>query len=196
MRIVRVVFSLPVMQYFDYLLPADLSVGVGARVYVPFGKRNLLGIVVDIQDQSDRPKEKLRYINKILDKESLFDSSLWRLLLWSAEYYHYPVGEIIFYALPKLLRLGHSTSMPIRVKWEITDIGRSALLENFKKQTKQQQALAILKIKEINDVDLIKYHLKKELYKHYKKKNYVNYRCKKYHPILTGIIIFPDPEII
>ncbi|WWO96684.1 MAG: primosomal protein N' [Candidatus Dasytiphilus stammeri] len=182
MRIVRVVFSLPVMQYFDYLLPADLSVGVGARVYVPFGKRNLLGIVVDIQDQSDRPKEKLRYINKILDKESLFDSSLWRLLLWSAEYYHYPVGEIIFYALPKLLRLGHSTSMPIRVKWEITDIGRSALLENFKKQTKQQQALAILKIKEINDVDLIKYHLKKRTLQALQKKKLCQLSVQKISP--------------
>ncbi|WWO96110.1 MAG: primosomal protein N' [Candidatus Dasytiphilus stammeri] len=182
MRIIRVVLSLPIMQYFDYLLPADIYVGVGSRVFVPFGKRNLLGIVVDIQSQSDRPKEKLRYINKILDKQSLFTSSLWRLLLWSAEYYHYPVGEIIFYAIPKLLRVGYSTSIPIGVKWEITDIGRTALLENFKKKPKQQQALAILKIKEINDLDLFKYHLKKRTLQALQKKKLCKLSVQKIFP--------------
>ena len=39
---------------FDYLVPPCFtsSIAIGQRVYVPFGKQNLLGIVVELKDES------------------------------------------------------------------------------------------------------------------------------------------------
>ena len=41
---------------FDYLVPPCFlsSIKVGQRVYVPFGRQNLLGIVIELKDESSR----------------------------------------------------------------------------------------------------------------------------------------------
>lgn len=88
MLIVQVVIYIPLTQYFDYLLPSHLNTVIGARVNVPFGNRNVTGIVVKIKNYSNLPLTKLKPINKIIDNKSLFPSSLWRLLIWAADYYH------------------------------------------------------------------------------------------------------------
>ncbi|WWO96932.1 MAG: primosomal protein N' [Candidatus Dasytiphilus stammeri] len=178
MRIVRVVLSLPVMQYFDYLLPTNFSVVVGSRVEVTFRKRTILGIVVKLKNYSDLPQEKLKYINKILDNQSIFSSLLWKILLWSSDYYHYSLGEILFSSLPKLLRIGHPLKMPKRGKWTITDIGRIILLKKLKNKPKQQQALSLLKIQEIHHIDLIKYNFKKRTFQALQEKQLCKFSVK------------------
>ncbi len=45
---------------FDYRLGAELDgVGVGSMLVVPFGRRRLLGVVVDLARTSDVPTERL-----------------------------------------------------------------------------------------------------------------------------------------
>ncbi|MCC7758424.1 primosomal protein N', partial [Klebsiella pneumoniae] len=41
-----------------------------------------------------------------LDDEPVFSTTVWRLLMWAAEYYHHPIGDVLFHALPVMLRQG------------------------------------------------------------------------------------------
>ena len=106
MKIVRIALPVPLNRYFDYLLPETLSVEKGCRVVVPFGHQTQIGIVVDFPQESDLPIEKLKPIQAVLDKDSLFDTEIEKLLHWAANYYHGAIGEVLFNALPVKLRNG------------------------------------------------------------------------------------------
>ena len=52
---------------FDYIVPPCFldTIQIGQRVYVPFARQNLLGIVVELKEESDF--ENLKEIYDILD---------------------------------------------------------------------------------------------------------------------------------
>ena len=54
-----------------------------------------------------------------LDDEPVFSTTVWRLLMWAAEYYHHPIGDVLFHALPVMLRQGK----PDRLLIEPTGLG-------------------------------------------------------------------------
>ncbi len=103
-ELVRVAVLAPVRGLFTYAVPAALSSGVrpGRRVGVPFGRRRLAGFVVDriaAAPQGVVPKDVL----EVLDEAPLLPESLFRFLLWTADYYLHPPGEVIKAALPAAL---------------------------------------------------------------------------------------------
>src|SRR3990167_10437895 len=105
--IVRVAIASPIRHLFDYLLPtADLSFTpqIGARVLVPFGKRNTIGIIIEITNKSDYASNQLKSITKILDERALFPDKLRELFNWASQYYQYPLGLLYESALPGWLR--------------------------------------------------------------------------------------------
>lgn len=111
MSVAHVALPVPLARTFDYLLPPDMPAQPGCRVSVPFGRREMIGIVVAIGEQSELPLENLKRINQLLDTQPLFSDSLWRLLRWAADYYHHPIGEVLFHALPMLLRQGKALAI-------------------------------------------------------------------------------------
>lgn len=114
MPVVQVALPVPLARTFDYRLDSAMGCPVvGARVSVPFGKRNAIGIVVGISETCTFPLEQLKVIDAVLDGDSLFPPSLWRILCWATEYYHYPIGEVLFHALPILLRQGSLRNPPL-----------------------------------------------------------------------------------
>ncbi|WWO99438.1 MAG: primosomal protein N' [Candidatus Dasytiphilus stammeri] len=157
MLIVQVAIYIPLTKYFDYLLPSHLNTVIGARVNVPFRNRNVTGIVLKIKNDSQLPLTKLKPINKIIDNQSLFPNSLWRILNWAADYYHHPLGEVIFSALPILLRKGQPVLPP--PIWHLTKMGRNISLDTLKNYPKQQQAIATLKKYTIYHCDIFQYNL-------------------------------------
>ncbi len=96
----QVAVPVPLRQTFDYLTSARLS--PGSRVLVPFGRRNVIGIVIS----SNKPTTdlKLKSVKSVLDTEPAIDPVMLRLLEWAANYYHYPLGEVLSAALPAQLR--------------------------------------------------------------------------------------------
>jgi primosomal protein N' (replication factor Y) len=44
---------------FDYRVPEEMEAGVGSVLLVPFGRRRILGVVVDTAETSDVPPDKL-----------------------------------------------------------------------------------------------------------------------------------------
>ena len=141
MPVVQVALPVPLARNFDYLLPKHLpSVMPGCRVSVPFGKRKAIGIVVGSSEHSDYPLEQLKNIHDVLDREPLYPPALWQILLWAADYYHYPLGEVLFHALPVLLRQGKPAAEAPLWQWYLTEQGRATTPESLKRAPKQQQA--------------------------------------------------------
>lgn len=144
MPVVHVALPVPLARTFDYLLPQGLQPAVGARVGVPWGKQRAIGIVTGCSETSELPLDKLKPIDSVIDDASLFSSSLWRILRWASDYYHYPIGEVLFHALPILLRQGKAAETAPLWQWFATEQGRATPPESLKRAPKQQQALAAL----------------------------------------------------
>ena len=145
MNIVRVALAVSLPRFFDYLYSPDLTPIVGGRVLVPLGSQKRVGIVVDLPASSDVAKEKLKPIIDVLDAESLFNSTTWDWLAWSANYYRAALGDVLFQALPVKLRNGESAVKNDRTFWRITDLGKQALESGELKRAKKQiEALNLL----------------------------------------------------
>ena len=145
MNIVRVALAVPLPRFFDYLYLPALTPIVGGRVLVPFGSQKRVGIVVDLPASSDVAKEKLKPIIDVLDAESLFNSTTWDWLAWSANYYRAALGDVLFQALPVKLRNGESAVKNDRTFWRITELGKQAFESGELKRAKKQiEALNLL----------------------------------------------------
>ena len=145
MNIVRVALAVPLPRFFDYLYAPDLTPIVGGRVLVPFGSQKRVGIVVDLPASSDVAKEKLKPIIDVLDTESLFNSTTWDWLAWSANYYRAALGDVLFQALPVKLRNGESAVKNDCTFWHITELGKQAFESGELKRAKKQiEALNLL----------------------------------------------------
>ena len=150
MNIVRVALAVPLPRFFDYLYAPDLTPIVGGRVLVPFGSQKRVGIVVDLPASSDVAKEKLKPIIDVLDTESLFNSTTWDWLAWSANYYRAALGDVLFQALPVKLRNGESAVKNDRTFWRITGLGKQALESGELKRAKKQiEALNLLLMQDL-----------------------------------------------
>jgi primosomal protein N' (replication factor Y) len=83
---------------YGYRLDDDVDLVPGMRVWVPFGARKQIGMVVRVHDR--KPEFKVRYITDVLDREPLLNEELLRLTEWMAGYYFTGWGEVIQAALP------------------------------------------------------------------------------------------------
>jgi len=102
MQILRVGLDVPLNRLFDYI-NAGFTAQIGARVVVPFAGRRLIGVIVDIVNDSDVPFDKLKPVQHVFD-DVVFDAQLFKLLKFCADYYHYPLGQTMIAALPLRLR--------------------------------------------------------------------------------------------
>lgn len=107
----RIALPVPLRQFFDYLPKecADLeNLKPGIRIKVPFQRRELIGIFIEYTQKPDVGWEKLKPIIEVLDPIPLITDEIFKLATWAADYYHYPLGEVLVNALPVLLRKGQS----------------------------------------------------------------------------------------
>ena len=94
-----VAINRPLAQLYTYEGPQ--LVKIGSRVRILFGKKEILGIVVK---RTSQPAFKTNPIIRILDNEPLFSKHQLKLLNWSADYYKYPMGEVIHAFIPAYLK--------------------------------------------------------------------------------------------
>lgn len=107
--VLLIALPVPLYKRFEYLPARNLdskSYKIGTRVRVIFGNRKLIGLIVDKAAKSSLPVNKLKHITEVLDDQPVFDSALLKLLFWAADYYQQPIGEVLFTALPSVLRKG------------------------------------------------------------------------------------------
>ena len=139
--ILAVAIDTPLRRTFDYRAPTQQQdIAPGQRVWVPFGRRRVVGVVVERRDRTDVPAAKLRSAFAAVDEEPTFDAALLQLLLWAADYYRHPVGEVIAAALPVQLRAG----APLReetIVWSLTELGRREALAELKTNALRLRAI-------------------------------------------------------
>ncbi|HWI24416.1 MAG TPA: primosomal protein N', partial [Lysobacter sp.] len=127
--VLRVALPVPLPRLFDYLPPAGEAVDggwVGCRVRVPFGPRELVGVVAGVgaaDPSAPDPKPALAR----LDFEPLFEGELLRSLHWLAGYVHAPLGEVLATALPAALRRSEPLPDTHAFAWRLTEAGATAL---------------------------------------------------------------------
>lgn len=106
-RLVDVAVPVPLRHTYQYLVrDLDDCIQRGGRVRVPFGKRLLIGIVLNLPAQSRLARTRLKHVETILDREPVVSSTLLALLQWAANYYQHSIGEVIQAALPRPVRKG------------------------------------------------------------------------------------------
>ena len=126
--ILRVALPVPLPRLFDYLPPPGLeasAVAVGARLRVPFGQREVCGLVVG--HGLAEPGVELRAALVAPDGAPLLQGELLASLRWLAAYLHAPLGEVLAAALPAALRRGEPLPDITRHGWVLNEAGRTAL---------------------------------------------------------------------
>ena len=144
----RIRVAVPVYLYdcFDYSLTAEQyhQAEVGARVAVSFGRQNVVGVIVE-KLTDEKPLDlgfKLKAITELLDDSAILDAKVLSLLTWSAQYYQFPIGEVMHAALPSFLRQGKPYNLLARM-WKLIDDHAE---DKLKRSEKQQDAYKILKL--------------------------------------------------
>jgi len=125
----RVAVPAPLPRLFDYL-PAESGPQAvpGCRVAVPFGRRAMVGVVVETTDVSAVPADRLQRIAAVLDDgRPLLDRQLLSLLNWCWRYYKRAPGEVVASALPPVLRGERGRLPPPPVHYRITTAGTARL---------------------------------------------------------------------
>ncbi|TBR07790.1 MAG: primosomal protein N' [Rugosibacter sp.] len=106
MSIVRVALDLPLPRLFDYLAPEASTRDIGYRVSVPFGRNLRIGVIVDWIANSEQPIDKLKPVTAILRDIPPLPTNWLTLCEFCARYYQAPLGEVMAFALPPMLRRG------------------------------------------------------------------------------------------
>lgn len=140
-RFARIGLDVPLARTFDYRIPPHIhDIAVGERVLVPFGKRRLVGVVLEVNVAPEVPPEQCRPIERALDDAAPLAEEDLRLLRFAADYYHYPIGQVVAGTLPQhLRRLPARTAAALSVR--ITPTGLAVDPASLPPRAKRQRAL-------------------------------------------------------
>ncbi len=165
-KILNIAVLCPLARTFHYLAPEHLNLKIlkpGIRVRVPFGSRKVVGIFLNIAENSLVPEAKLKPIDNIVDAEPLFSTGLLNFLKWISEYYHYPLGEVFATALPNSLKKGEKAQLLTDLEWRLTQKGSILELAELQNAPKQRKIIEVFKNrKKIQAFELKKLNITRE----------------------------------
>nr|WP_290447600.1 primosomal protein N' [Pseudomonas sp. 21LCFQ02] len=144
--ILRLALPSPLRRLFDYRAPAGTprnALQPGMRLRVPFGRREMIGVLVEISDHSEVPADKLKPAIALLDSHSPLPPALFKLCLWTAQYYQHSLGDTLSWALPVLLRQGEPAESRQERFWQVT-AGADPQDPRISNAPAQRKALATL----------------------------------------------------
>lgn len=129
--LLKVALPLPLPRLFDYRAVGTRVGGrqgdwVGCRVRVPFGSRELVGVVA-ATGPADPTVDAPRDVLEKLDLQPLLHGELLDSLHWLARYTHSPLGEVLATALPSALRRGDALPDTHTWAWQLTEAGHAGL---------------------------------------------------------------------
>jgi len=146
--ILRIALPTPVRQAFDYLAPVDFpaeELQPGLRVKVPFGKRQMIGVILALCNESTISPQKLKTALEILDRKPLFTPEALALYDFASQYYQHPIGDVVFSSLPPVLREGAPATLPEETLFVLTELGANSQDATFKHAIQQQKIIQLLK---------------------------------------------------
>ncbi|WP_431732397.1 hypothetical protein [Chromobacterium vaccinii] len=123
---IQVAVDVPLAGTFSYL--TESPVMPGSRVSVSFGNRRVCGVVVTPIPGEGVPEfdaARLRSIDGVLDGLPPLPEEFLALARFASDYYHHPLGQTLFTALPTGLREPRDVIRPDRRPFVLTDAGLS-----------------------------------------------------------------------
>ena len=100
MRYADVILPLPLQGTFTYAVPDGMTVGVGARVVVPFGRSKVYVGLVDRVHEVKPEGYEVKSIRQVMDASPIVTEQQLKLWHWISDYYLSPIGEVYKAALP------------------------------------------------------------------------------------------------
>jgi primosomal protein N' (replication factor Y) (superfamily II helicase) len=103
----RIAIPVPLGQSFTYLVPPELAEQCvpGSRVLCEFGKRKVLGVVLDVGEREPEIEvDRLKPLIQVIDPDPVFPTELLEFLVELGRYYLAPMGEVMRLALPAVER--------------------------------------------------------------------------------------------
>jgi len=143
--VVRVAINRPIYKSLDYLCQALAKPLPGCRVSVPLGNGSVTALVIEIDVKSEF--QNLKSVLEVLDEKPLLSDSTLAFLNWASRYYFYPLGEVLFHALPVALR--GTKQVPKLQLWRANPKGQSLAENELKRAPKQSAMMQLLKQKEM-----------------------------------------------
>jgi len=141
--ILRVALDVPLPKLFDYRAEDATRADIGCLVLVPFGKKRLVGLIVELANESEVPASRLRSAEKILREVAPLKREWLELAKFCSAYYQRPLGEVVAAALPPRLR----SARPIPDAphdYALTPAGAEALAAMSPRQRRLRALLARL----------------------------------------------------
>jgi len=141
---VEVAIPVPMRQLFTYQLPSKLQtpkIEMGERVIVPFGARQVIGIITKIESECDVPANKLKSVLSRMESSYNLSPSLLQFLKACASYYHHPMGDVFQQALPVLLRKIEPPKIITPTLWLCCENIEEKVLTRLVKKAPKQFAL-------------------------------------------------------
>ena len=106
MQVAEVFVNIPVKSIakaFSYIVPASLTVGIGWRVFVPFGGRKVEGFILSVREGEQAQAGKsyqLKEIISAVDEEAWFTPEMIKAAQWLSEFYLCSLAEIMRLFMP------------------------------------------------------------------------------------------------
>ena len=100
-RYAQVSVPVPLKSEFTYSFDSEaMDVKPGVRVIVPFKQRKIQGYVISVSDEKPDAGFAIRAIQRVVDKEPLFDKKDYELAVWMEKFYFSSRGEILDTMIP------------------------------------------------------------------------------------------------
>ena len=101
---VSVALDVPLLPPLTYKAADGTSPKVGDRCVVPLGKRQEVGLIVGLSDQTDIPAQKQKSYIRLLNETEPLGTTWLKLTKFSADYYQHSWGEVAIAGLPSFFR--------------------------------------------------------------------------------------------
>ena len=151
--ILRVALDVPLPKLFDYRSQDATSADIGHRVLVPFGRKTLVGLIVEVAATSEIPASMLRSPEKILRDVPPLGRGWLDLVKFCSAYYQRPLGEVMSAAMPPRLRRDRAVPEAPRV-FRIAPGGREALTATTDRQRRVKAMLTRLAEEPASEAEL------------------------------------------
>jgi primosomal protein N' (replication factor Y) len=116
--IIRIALDTPLNSVFDYGWPHEegATPQVGQLALVSFGRREAVGLIVAVVQETEVPPDKLKNAIAVRDQLSPLSPQWLALASFAADYYQRPLGEVALPGLPKNLRVSTTVALDRALK--------------------------------------------------------------------------------
>ena len=144
-KILKVALDVPIDQLFDYLNNGSVN-SLGQYVKISFGNRILTGVVCGFEKKSSLVNSKLKQIISA-DKEIICDENLLKLLKFSANYYHHPIGQTILSVVPLRIKQDKNKIFLKELAYRATQDLSSDWISNIARRQRTKRKIAEILLK-------------------------------------------------